>query len=34
MAGDNTLLAEVLPDPSALDAFDRVQFAAVIRACR
>lgn len=31
---DGTLLAELLPDPAALDAFDRVQLAAVIRACR
>ena len=31
---DGTLLAEVLPDPSALDVFDRVQLAAVIRVCR
>ena len=31
---DGTLLAGVLPDPAALDAFDRVQLAAVIRACR
>jgi transcriptional regulatory protein RtcR len=27
-------LAEVVPDPAALDAFDRVQLAAVIRTCR
>lgn len=31
---DATLLATVLPDPAALDPFDRVQLAAVIRACR
>lgn len=31
---DATLLAKVLPDPEAFDAFDRVQLAAVIRACR
>jgi transcriptional regulatory protein RtcR len=31
---DGTLLAEVLGDPSALDVFDRVQLAAVIRTCR
>jgi transcriptional regulatory protein RtcR len=31
---DATLLSDVLPDPDALDAFDRVQLAAVIRTCR
>ncbi len=31
---DADLLAEVLPDPEALDVFDRVQLAAVIRLCR
>ncbi|MBP6736803.1 MAG: sigma 54-interacting transcriptional regulator [Rhodobacteraceae bacterium] len=31
---DAALLAEVLPDPEALDEFDRIQLAAVIRACR
>lgn len=31
---DADLLAEVLPDPEALDLFDRVQLAAVIRLCR
>ncbi len=31
---DSTLLAEVLEDPAAWDLFDRVQLAAVIRACR
>ena len=31
---DGTLLADVLADPAALDAFDRVQLAAVIRTCR
>jgi transcriptional regulatory protein RtcR len=31
---DGTLLAGVLPEPTALDVFDRVQLAAVIRACR
>ncbi|MFN7599034.1 MAG: sigma 54-dependent transcriptional regulator, partial [Cereibacter sp.] len=31
---DGTLLAEVLDDTAALDAFDRVQLAAVIRTCR
>jgi transcriptional regulatory protein RtcR len=31
---DVTLLAEVMENPDALDEFDRVQLAAVIRACR
>lgn len=31
---DGTLLAEVVADPLTLDAFDRVQLAAVIRTCR
>ena len=31
---DGALLAEVMPDPSVLDAFDRAQLAAVIRICR
>ncbi len=31
---DITLLAGILPDMAALDVFDRVQLAAVIRACR
>lgn len=31
---DGALLSEVLPDPGALDLFDRVQLAAVIRLCR
>jgi transcriptional regulatory protein RtcR len=31
---DADLLDEVLPDPSALDEFDRAQLATVIRACR
>lgn len=31
---DSALLAEVLRDPTALDLFDRVQLAAVIRICR
>lgn len=31
---DSTLLSDVLADPAALDVFDRVQLAAVIRACR
>lgn len=31
---DADLLAQVLPDPGALDVFDRVQLAAVIRLCR
>jgi transcriptional regulatory protein RtcR len=35
-AGDDDahLLGDVLPDPALLDEFDRVQLAAVIRACR
>lgn len=32
--GDRDLLTEVMPDPDALDEFDRAQLAAVIRACR
>ncbi|PZX44502.1 transcriptional regulatory protein RtcR [Roseinatronobacter thiooxidans] len=31
---DAALLADVLQDPDALDEFDRVQLAAVLRACR
>lgn len=31
---DAELLSEVLPDPEALDLFDRVQLASVIRLCR
>lgn len=31
---DADLLAEVLPDPGAIDLFDRIQLAAVIRVCR
>ena len=32
--GDAALLAECLPDPTAIDEFERAQLAAVIRACR
>ncbi|GBQ36357.1 transcriptional regulator [Komagataeibacter saccharivorans] len=32
--GDMALLAEVLPDPTNVDEFDRAQLAAVVRACR
>ncbi|MFT8655114.1 MAG: RNA repair transcriptional activator RtcR family protein [Acetobacter papayae] len=32
--GDLALLAEILPDPSGIDEFDRAQLAAVVRACR
>lgn len=31
---DAAVLADVLPDPDALDEFDRAQLAAVLRACR